>query len=732
MDAQHTYTLTAVHTRPRVANTEMTDATNPMQSTLLRILLIEDNPGDARLLQEYLCEAENFRCELVQVERLAQAFEIGGQNRFDIIFLDLTLPDSRGLASIAKLQEVIPNVPIIVLTGLSDERTAVEAVRQGAQDYLLKSQISGRDLARAVRYAIERFRVLEALRESEERYALAARAANDGLWDWNLLTNEVYYSPRWCAMLGYGEDEIRPNPEEWFQRIHPADAPGVRDALDAHLRGDSQHFEAEYRMRHRHGGYRWILTRGLALFDAQKNPYRIAGSQTDITVRKRAEQRLVHDALHDPLTGLPNRTYFHQQLEQSLLRLRSAPDNNFALLFMDLDRFKIVNDSLGHLTGDELLRAIAERLKNSVPPGDLIARLGGDEFAVLLHRVNGPHDAMRVAQNIIQAMKHPFHVRGRSIFATCSIGISLSDQNYSHPEEMLRDADNAMYRAKALGPGRFQIFDAVMHTRALSLWQLETDLRQALEREEFRIYFQPIVSLQDGHLVGFEALVRWQHPQRGLLYPNDFLAVAEEVGMLSQLDRWMIHQGVRYIQTWNQQYANGRSFFLSVNLSDGLVRQPGLPNFMQDVLEKSGLNPSILKLEITETVVMNDAINVTRTLSELRGMDLRLCIDDFGTGYSSLGSLHTYPVDTLKIDSSFIHRMCEDPNSRELIRTIITLAHDLDLDVVAEGVETPEQAQMLQKMGCEYGQGTLFAPAMAPKQSCILLSRNPHWPILLQ
>ncbi|RME53051.1 MAG: EAL domain-containing protein, partial [Caldilineae bacterium] len=634
-----------------------------------------------------------------------------------------------GIQTLVKLQEHVPDIPIIVLTGLSDEAMAVEAVRQGAQDYLVKSQIDGRSLARAVRYAIERFRTLEALRESQERYALVARATNDGLWDWDLSTDQVYYSPRWCAMVGTTEEEIQPTPDEWFQRIHPEDRPAVEQALYEHLGRHRPDFEVEYRMRHQEGGYRWMRSRGLALFDANGHPYRIAGSQTDITQRKRVEARLLHDAHHDPLTGLPNRTYFHQQLEQALARRGNGTDAPFAVLFMDMDRFKLVNDSLGHLVGDELLRAFAIRLRNTTPPGSLLARLGGDEFALLLPAISTPEEAVQSAQRILQAMKHPFHVAGQDFYATCSIGITLSSPAYARPEEMLRDADNAMYRAKTLGPGGYQIFDAAMHTRALTLWQLERDLRQALQRGEFRIYFQPIVALESGKLGGFETLVRWKHPQRGLLYPKDFLQVAEEAGILALLDRWMIRQAAHYARRWNRCYANGSPIFFSVNLSDALIREPDFTRFVRAVQAETDLDPRSLKFEITETVIMKDMTTILQALAELRRQNFQLCIDDFGTGYSSLGSLHLYPADTLKIDRSFVQRLCEDNNSQELVRTITTLARDLEMDVVAEGIENLEQARFLHSLGCKYGQGVYFASAIDAHQCDTLLRQKPTWAV---
>ena len=677
----------------------------------IRLLLVEDNPGDVRLFREYLHGILHAQFEVTVVDRLAKVFDLLPQKRVDLIVLDLTLPDSQGVETLSRLFHQEYAIPVIVLSGFNDEGIAIEAVRLGAQDYLVKSQITSSVLLKSIVYAIERFRVLEALRDSEERYALAASAANDGLWDWDLRVDTVYYSPRWISMIGLQESEICATPSEWFDRIHPDDVASVRAAIQSHLKGSNHHFEVEYRMRHRNGNYRWMLSRGAALFDQNNTPYRLAGSQTDITARKHTEQRLIHEALHDPLTKLPNRILFRRRLQQALQRYSNGNLLRFAVLFIDLVRCKTIIDSLGHMAGDQLLCAIARRLENCLPPGTTIARLGGDEFAILLDSISIPADALRIAKRILGAMDYPFQVQQHGIFTSGCIGIALSSNHYTEPEEILRDADTAMYRAKAAGPGQYQVFDTAMHTRAVALWRLETDLRRAIERQEFSIHYQPIVSLRSGRLAGFEALVRWNHPERGLLYPAEFLAVADETGMLATIDRWTIFNGALQLKRWHEHYPNNSSLFLNLNLSDGLLNQPDLPEFMQGVLDETRVDPGMIKLEITETVIINDLSSVRSTLSRLRDMQFQLCLDDFGTGYSSLSSLHYYAVDVLKIAPTFVNAMTHEGGGMEIVRTIITLAHDLNLQVIAEGVETTLQYAQLQTMGCEYGQGKLFTQA---------------------
>ncbi|HRJ45293.1 MAG TPA: EAL domain-containing protein, partial [Caldilineaceae bacterium] len=414
--------------------------------------------------------------------------------------------------------------------------------------------------------------------------------------------------------------------------------------------------------------------------------YRLGGSQTDITLRKHTEQRLLHEALHDSLTKLPNRILFRRRLQEVFECFKAHLGPGFAVLFMDMDRFKTINDSLGHLVGDQLLCAITRRLENCLPPGRTIARLGGDEFAILLESLSVPGDALRVAKRILDALEHPFQVQQHTIFATGCIGIALSNSQYVNPEEILRDADTAMYRAKAVGLGQYQVFDAAMHTRAMEIWRLETDLRRAVERHEFSIHYQPIVSLASGRLAGFEALMRWNHPERGLLFPGEFLAVADETGLLTTIDRWMILNGAKQIKKWQEKFPNSANLFLSLNLSDGLINQPDLPDFIGLVLQETKVDPRTIKLEITERVIAYEWSSLHQTLARLRGMNIQLSLDDFGTGYSSLSSLHSYPVDVLKIASNFVSAMTNDNSALEIVRTIITLAHDLHLQVIAEGV----------------------------------------------
>jgi diguanylate cyclase (GGDEF)-like protein len=429
----------------------------------------------------------------------------------------------------------------------------------------------------------------------------------------------------------------------------------------------------------------------------------------DITDRKLAEQQLHHDAFHDALTGLPNRALFMDHLKLAIARSRRNAQTKFAVLYLDLDRFKVINDSLGHTIGDQLLVGIADRLKKNLRPGDTVARLGGDEFTVLIEDIADETESVQVAERVQKELSVPFTLSGREVFTTVSMGIAPSATGYERAEDILRDADTAMYRAKSMGKARYEIFDKAMHARAINLLQMETDMRRALERDEFILHYQPIVALDNFSLRGFEALVRWQHPERGFISPMDFIPVAEETGMIVQLGEWVMREACRQMHQWQKCFPLEEPLFVTVNLSSKQFTQATLISTFAMILQETGVKPQSVKLEITESVVMENVDTATEMLRQLRGLGVKLAIDDFGTGYSSLSYLHRFPIDTLKIDRSFVTRMSENNENVEIVRTIVVLAQNLGMDVVAEGVETNEQLVILQKLGCENGQGYFFS-----------------------
>jgi len=584
---------------------------------------------------------------------------------------------------------------------------------------------------------LSRKRAEDALRESEERYALAASGSNAGLWDWNLRERTMFYASRWKAMLGYDDGEVGNSPEEWFSRIHPEDADRVRAELEEHLDGRTSAFEDEHRLLHKDGHYRWVLSRGVAIRDSAGTPVRIAGSQSDVTEGKVA----------DPLTGLPNRLLFVDRLKRALYRKRRWAERrargltdehepHFSVLFLDLDQFKQVNDSLGHLVGDQLLIAVARRLTASLRAGDSVARFGsdhtfarfgGDEFTLLLEDLKRPEDATLVAERLQMDLNRGFTLGGNEVFVSASIGVVTDTTGYEEADALLRDADTAMYRAKAAGRSRSEVFDTRMREAVVGRLQLETDLRRAIERCELRTHYQPIVSLTSGRVIGFEALVRWQRGPLGMVMPSDFISVAEETGAIVPIGQWVLRQGCEQLRALHERFHRESPLVMSVNLSAREFVQTSLVEDVRRVLEETGIDGRHLKLEITESLIVDGRQSTINRLSEIRALGVSLCVDDFGTGYSSLSCLHSYPVTTLKIDRSFVSRLDAGGENLEVVRTILSLAHNLRLDVIAEGVETPAQLAHLRALGCEYAQGYFFAKPLDEVQVVDLLTADPAW-----
>ncbi|MEH2240837.1 putative bifunctional diguanylate cyclase/phosphodiesterase [Nostoc sp.] len=449
---------------------------------------------------------------------------------------------------------------------------------------------------------------------------------------------------------------------------------------------------------------------------------------TEITERKRVESQLLHLAFHDALTGLPNRAAFMNRLRHALNYSKRHSDYLLAVMFIDLDRFKLINDSLGHLNGDQLLLATASRLELCVRSIDTAARLGGDEFTILLEGIQDVSEAIIVAERIQQELALPFELDGQEVFITASIGIALSSiVDYENPEDLLRDADTAMYRAKVLGRAHYELFNSDMYADALARLQLETDLRRAVERLEFRVYYQPIVSLTSGSILGFEALLRWQHPERGLLNPADFIPLAEETGLIFSIGNWALHEACRQMQAWRVCHHSNFLEKISVNLSLKQFSQPDLIEQIGQILHSTGLDTGTLVLEITESVIVENGDKATAVLLQLREMGIELSIDDFGTGYSSLGRLYNFPIRMLKIDRSFVSSIGASNKNLEIIEIIVTLAHKLGVDVLAEGVETKEQLALLRKLSCEYGQGHFFSVPLNSSAAEALILENPQW-----
>jgi diguanylate cyclase (GGDEF)-like protein/PAS domain S-box-containing protein len=558
--------------------------------------------------------------------------------------------------------------------------------------------------------AIQRQEDERALRASEERFRVLVHNVPGVVY---LCRNDERYSMLYLSeavreLTGRPAVDFLADRVSFVDLYHPEDSASVAPQVDAALAA-RQPFQFTYRLQHTDGSWRWIEERGQGVFDDSGRLEYLEGSLVDVSDRKRAEAELLHHALHDPLTDLPNRALLLDRLQIAMARARRGLGEPCAVLLVDVDRFKVVNDSLGHAHGDTLLVAIAERLRGCLRPGDTIARLGGDEFALVLESLVEPADALRVAERIRATLESPFQVGGHEVYSGASIGIAMASARYAKAEEMLRDADTAMYQAKARGRGGHVVFDPEMHARAVARLRLESDLRRAIEREELQLVYQPIVTLADGKVVGVEALLRWEHPERGTLSPDDFLEVAAETGVLPAIGSWVLRQACGQLAAWHK---SSPGLVLHVNLHPVEFTHPGLPGLLATALEETGIDPAALRLELTEHLIMTDADRAVVLLDRLRELGVSLCLDDFGTGYSSLSALHRFPISSLKVDKSFVSRLGEGSDGNAIVRTIAALGRSMHLLAIAEGIEQPEQLAALRELGYEYGQGYHFAPPL--------------------
>ncbi|MGW6129923.1 EAL domain-containing protein [Cellulomonas sp. NPDC055163] len=592
---------------------------------------------------------------------------------------------------------------LLAVLGVVNSRSSHEAYHHWAT--LLGSVLEGEELALSAR-------------ASEARYAHAARAANDGLWELDLGTRAMYVSPRGRQLLGLDPDAPA-RMERWTEVTHPQDQERVRASFAQALDSPEVPVEVEYRVRRPDGTYHWLLSRGLGVATGPSGrAARLVGSLSDIHPRKELEERLRAAALYDHLTGLPNRRLFLERLTAAVEQHRRDPGSRFAVLFFDLDGFKLVNDSLGHLMGDQLLLAVAERLRTQVRAVDTAARFGGDEFAVLLSEPE-PDELLAIAQRIQERISAPVELAGHEVEVTASVGVATSSGEYTDPEDVLRDADIAMYDAKGSERGSASVFDPTMHVRATVRLRARGELRTALARSEFVVHYQPVVPLDGSGLEHFEALVRWEHPERGLLLPGDFLAAMEDNATIVTLGSWVVDEVCRQVAAWSQDYPGPVA--VAVNLSHREFWAPALLRTVTDSLARHGVPAHSLILEITESVIMADPAVARKVMTDLRALGVRLHIDDFGTGQSSLNALRTFPVDALKIDGAFIRELEVVEQTTELVRIIVEMGRVLGLEVVAECVETPSQADRLRSMGCANAQGWLYARALPGAEAGALL-----------
>ncbi len=626
----------------------------------------------------------------------------------DLVLLDVIMSGMSGFDVLKTIRSRYPDgvLPVIMVTAEAGGETVVRAFMEGANDYLTKPLDPQITLAR-ISLQLKLSRALSELKRSQERYALAAQGSRIGLWDWDVAQRQIFLSARWKEMLGYSDTELDSSVDSWFERIHVEDREQFTELLGSRSSLELGRFETEIRMRHRDGTFRWMLCSGVVQSEADGIPRRLAGSLADVTAAK----------VRDVLTGLPNRLLFEEQLNR-VLHLDRATFGFSAILFLDLDNFKLVNDSLGHDAGDLLLCSVAKKLESCLRQTDVvarnqskwsIARHGGDEFTVLLHCLQNPIHAEIVAERIIAALSEPFAVGVHEVAVGVSIGIAYGGGDEKSAADAIREADTAMYYAKTSGRGGYRIFDPEMQTVASARLALECDLRQAIKSHQFYLEYQPIVRLATGRVEGFEALCRWKHPRGERIGPDVFVPVIESLGLIGRLGRIVLEMACDQVQEWNRNRAADDLVSVTVNYSSGEFGQPLFRNDLLMTVARAGIDPRILRIEVTESTLMQNPELVEQVISELRDAGIRIGIDDFGTGYSSLAYLHRLPLDLLKIDKSFVRNMHTCSETRAIVRTIITLAQSLNLDIVAEGVETPEQQRLLFEMGSTHAQGYLYS-----------------------
>jgi len=696
------------------------------------LALVVDDDALFRMVVREALELSGLK--VCEAERGEQALGLFATSRPDIVVLDVLMPGLDGFATCAKLRGSVggSRVPILIVTGLDDTEAIVRAYEQGATDFITKP-LNPTILSHRVRYMLRGSETLDALLRSEARLGLTQRIAKIGNWEWRPGTNQFTASSELCRLVGIRPQDFERTFDAFLQLVHAEDRDRVEAALKSIL---TRRVPCDI-------DHRFVLPSGVdvtvnlqaeAVFDDQMKALSIVGTAQDITARKQSEQEIHRLAYFDSLTGLPNRVLFKDRVEQALLHARRYR-TTLATIFLDLDRFKVINDTLGHNTGDLLLKSVAERLAESVRHSDSVsravdkeenhslARLGGDEFTVLLTNLRNVQDAGTVAYRIVESLAQPFTIEGREIFVTASVGIAIFPVDGDSVDDLLKNADSAMYHAKEQGRNNFQFYSSTLNAAANERVMLEGELRHALGREEFMVYYQPQVDLRTGGIIGAEALVRWQHPQRGLMPPAEFLPAAMDTGLIRAIDEWVLRTACRHNQAWQQR--GKMPVRVSVNVSNSLFHGNTLVSVVEEALSQTGLTPACLELELTESIAMHNVDASIVMLTTLKAMGVQLSIDDFGTGYSSLSYLQRLPISTVKIDQSFIKEVLTEARPSPIVRAIIAMAHSLNLVVIAEGVEQEAQRILLLEQGCDHAQGYLFGQPMTADAFASLLPLVP-------
>jgi diguanylate cyclase (GGDEF)-like protein/PAS domain S-box-containing protein len=686
------------------------------------LLLVEDNQGDARSLREMLNQRDLTGTEISHVTTMSDAESHLGKHVVDIIVLDLGLPDAQGLEAIRRTHTAAPRIPLVVLTGLDDESLAAQALQEGAQDYLLKGQIESRGLLRSLRYAIERKLMEEALFAEKERAQVTLNCIGDAVVCTDISGDITFLNPVAESMTGWSLSEAVGRPmTEVFRTLNSTSIEPMETAPDlAVLQIRSVHLPPSCILIRRDGLEIPIEDSIAAIHDRQGKAIGAVIVFRDVSIAHAMAQQITHSAEHDFLTGLPNRMLLNDRISQAIASGRRR-SKHVAVLFLDLDVFKHINDSLGHPIGDKLLQSIAKRLVSCVRATDTVSRQGGDEFVVLLPDLEQPEDAAVMAARMLRDVAEPHSVELHELHVTTSIGVSVFPDDGTNAETLIKNADTAMYQAKENGRQSFQFFKPAMNARAVARQSIEENLRRALERGEFALHYQPKVNLKTGAITGAEALIRWTHPNKGLIPPAQFIPIAEDCGLILPIGRWVLRQASKQAQSWIDAGLNPTA--MAVNVSAIEFRDEDFLKGLFTILEESRLNPQALELELTESVLMKRVATTAVVLETLRKRGVQVAIDDFGTGYSSLSYLRKLPIDTLKIDQSFVRQISSGDGDAAIVTAVISMAQSLKLRVVAEGVETLEELEFLRAHLCEEAQGYYFGrPVSAPEFAKLLKS----------
>lgn len=730
-----------------------------LERTKAKILVVDDQPENLHLLSDAL-NSEGY--DVKGVISGEMALIVADSATPDLILLDLVMPGLNGYEVCARLQANIAtkNIPIIFLSANNDVVNRIKALNAGGVDYIekpfqidevllrIKNQVklqaaqkeilqfnlelerriqertaqleeANRELQQEI---LERKQVTRLLQESEEKLESILNSLEEVVWSADVATsNLLFLNPAAQRVYGRSVVELLNNPELRLESIHPDDRDRVELSLASSLNRSN---DLEYRIVQPSGEIRWVWERSRLICDQQGIVKRRDGIIYDISERKKIEEKLSHEAKHDSLTNLPNRAEFLERVKQSITQSHKDQDHLFAVLFIDLDRFKIVNDSIGHLVGDELLIKVAQILKSCSRTQDFVARLGGDEFTILLNQVNTVEDSIQIADRIQQKLATPFYLKGHTVFTSASIGIVIGNSQYQDSSEILRDADIAMYSAKNHGKARYEVFDQEMYAETRELLEIENDLRKAVFQDEFVLHYQPIVSLETNTLYGFEALFRWNHPLKGLVYPDKFIHVAEETGLIVAIGEWVLKEACQQLCNWQAQYSGAAKLKISVNIASQQIKDPNFLLTLDQTLTNTGLSANALHIEITESTLMDYNPETINLFNQIRDRGIKLNIDDFGTGYSSLQYLNRFPISILKIDRSFIQGMLDEKENFEIVKMIIALARTLKIDVIAEGVENLKQYKVLQTFNCKFGQGYLFSKPMEHQSAALLIDNS--------